>query len=151
MKQSKTAYLVFALLGIVILIMLIQVFKFSQVPTPTSNQGTPAPVIRFAPPPRLHVVSTNITNQPVAVSGAVAVTFDRPINNEKLALEITPKEKILPLFNSDLTTLTIRPLDTWKFNTSYTIKVLKSTQSQDSQFLDKDYEFSFQTEQFVGI
>lgn len=144
MKQSKAAYLVFALLGIVILIMLVQVLKFSEKPHPNSNENS-------SPPPKFKIVSTNITNQPVAVNETVTVAFDRPANNEKLAFEITPQEKVVVLFSPDLTELTFTPLNAWDFNTRYTIKVLTSTQSQDKQFLDKDYEFSFQTEAYGGI
>lgn len=150
MNQSKTTYLVFALLGVVILIMLVQVVKFSS-PNPRPSENTTAPVTQSTPAPAFHINSTNITSQPMAVNEPITITFDRPVNNEKLALQITPKEKVVPLFNSDLTMLTIKPLNTWSFDTRYSIKVLKSTESQDNQFLDKDYEFAFQTKSFVGI
>ncbi|GEM_PF-5481777 len=151
MKQSKTVYLVFALIGIVIIIMLVQVFKFSQPGTPAPAKSTPLPIVQYTPPPQFRIVSTDITNQPVFVTDTITLTFDRPANNEKLAFEITPEEKVLALFSPDLTRVTFTPFNAWHFNTSYTIKVLKSTQSSDSQFLDKDYEFSFQTKPYTGI
>ncbi len=152
MKQSKTTYLVFALLGIVILIMLVQVLKFSEKPNPSSNENSsPPPVTQFSPPAKFKIVTSNITNQPVEVNGTIKLAFDQPVDNETLSLKVTPKEEIVALFNPDLTELTIKPVNAWDFNTRYTIKVLTSTESQDKQFLDKDYEFSFQTEAYGGI
>lgn len=153
MKPSnKTAYLVFALLGIVILIMLVQVLKFSEKPNPSSNQNSsPPPVTQFTPTPKFRIVSTNITSQPLEVNRIIKLDFDQPVDNENLRLEISPKEEVVILFNPSLTELSVKPTNAWDFNTRYTIKVSKSTKSQNKEFLDQDYEFSFQTESYVGI
>ena len=152
MKQSKTTYLVFALLGIVVLIMLVQVLKFSQKPASDPNENSnPPPVTQFAPPPKFRIVSTNITNQPFEVNRIIKLDFDQPVDNENLRLEISPKEEVVILFNPSLTELSVKPTNAWDFNTRYTIKVSKSTKSQNKEFLDQDYAFSFQTESYVGI
>ncbi|MDD5147391.1 MAG: Ig-like domain-containing protein [Candidatus Daviesbacteria bacterium] len=152
MNQSKTIYLIFALIGLVVLVMLVQVLKFSEKPNPNpNNKVSPQPIIEFTPPPKFKIVSTNISSQPVEVNEAVKITFDRPVDNEGLALEISPKEEVVILFNSSLTELSIKPANAWDYNTSYTITIPKSIRAQDNQFLDKDYEFSFQTEPRMGI
>lgn len=151
MKQSKTVYLVFALIGIVIIIMLVQVFKFSQPSTPAPAKSTPLPITQYTPAPEFHIVSATVTDQPIFVTDTITLTFDRPANNEKFVFEITPEEKVLALFNPDLTKITFTPFNAWDFDTQYSIKVLKSTQAKDNQFLDQNYEFSFQTKPFIGI
>ncbi len=151
MKQPKTVYLVFALLGLVVIIMLVQIVKFSEKPNSEPNRQAAPSVAQFTSSPKFQILSTSLTNEPVKVNQPVVITFNQPVNNQKLALEISPKVEILPLFSSDLTELTIKPLNVWSFDTHYTIKVLQSTQAQDNQFLDKDYEFSFQTQVYIGI
>ena len=151
MKQSKTVYLVFALLTIVVLIMLVQILKFSEKPTPSpSGNASPPPITQFIPPPKFKIVS-NISGQLVKVNEAIKITFDRPVDNESLTLEVFPKEEVVILFNPSLTELSVKPTNAWDFNTGYTIKVSKSTRSQDREFLDKDYEFYFQTKPYMGI
>ena len=152
MKQPKTVYLVFGLLGIVIIIILVQVFKFSEKSSPSPCGNTsPPPITQFIPPPKFKIISTNITSQSVEVNEGIKLTFDRPVDNESLTLEVFPKEEVVILFNPSLTELSVKPTNAWDFNTSYTIKVLKSTKSQNKELLDKDYEFSFQTKPYIGI
>lgn len=152
MKQPKTVYLVFGLLGVVILIILVQVFKVSEKPTPAQNKiVNPPEVVQFIPPAKFKITSTNISSQSIEVNEVVKFAFDRSVNNESLSLEIKPQEDILPLFDPSLTELTIKPINAWNFNTRYTVKILKSTMSQDKQPLDQDYEFSFQSKPYIGI
>lgn len=151
MKQTKTVYLVFALIAIVVLIMVVQTFKSSEKVNIEPKKATSEPIIQFTPPKQFTIASTNITDQTIQVSGGIKITFNKPVNNESLALKITPKTELSLLFNSDLTELTIKPAEVWNFDTRYTIKIAKSTRSQDNHLLDKNYEFSFQTQKFVGI
>lgn len=152
MRQSKTVYLVFALFGIVVLIILVQILKFSEKPLPSTNGNiSPSPIAQFSPPPKFKIVSTNISSQPVGVNEVIRIAFDRPVDNESLTLEVSPKEEVVILFNPSLTELSAKPANAWDFNTHYTVKVSKSTKSQDREFLDQDYEFSFQTKPYIGI
>ncbi len=150
MKQTKTTYLVFALIGVVVLIMLVQVIKFSE-PPDQKNNNSQAPVTQYIPPPKFKILSTNISDQPAEVLDVIRLSFDQPVDNKSLTIEISPQEDVIFLFNSDLTELTITPTNAWNFNTLYTIKVSKSTKSQKQESLEKDYEFSFQTEEYGGI
>ncbi|MCR4306217.1 MAG: Ig-like domain-containing protein [Candidatus Daviesbacteria bacterium] len=150
MKQSKTIYLVFALLGIVILIILVQVIRFSEAPKSKTDQNI-EPIDQFIPPAKFKITSTNISDQPFEVDKDIRLIFEQPVDNESLNIKISPEEKVVFLFNSNLTELTITPTNAWDFNTRYTIKVSKSTKSQKQEYLDKDYEFYFETRPYGGI
>lgn len=141
--KSKTVYLIIFLITLIIIIIVVQILR-------NPNQfGSPIPPP--SPSPNLRILLTNISNQPIKVNENITIRFNKKVNNETLVLQITPEEEILPLFNPSLNQLTIEPINTWKYDTSYTIKVLKTTKSADNNPLDKDYEFNFKTEPYTGI
>lgn len=151
MKQSKTKYLIIALIVMIVLLILVQIFKSPGQTGPTFNAGGNTPIVQFTPAPKFKIASTDIPDKPIELDRPIKITFDRPVDNESLALEVTPKEEVLILFDQTLTEMVIKPTNAWNFNTRYTIEVSRSTKAQDHQFLDKDYEFTFQTKLFVGI
>lgn len=151
MKQSKTIYLIIALIIMIVLLVLVQIFKSSEKTSSTSNTEESTPIVQFTPAPKFKIVSTDIPDKPIELDQPIKIIFDRPVNNESLTLEVTPKEEVLILFDQTLTEMAVKPANAWNFNTRYTIKVSRATKAQDYQFLDKDYEFAFQTRPFVGI
>mgnify|MGYP001589882754 CR=1 FL=1 len=151
MNQPKTTLLIFILIAIVILVILIQIFKFSTPSSPVTNKEDKSQIIQYVQPPKLKIVSTSIPNTPIKVTDVIKIRFDKPVDNQSLTLEITPPEETLPLFDQGFIELTIKPINAWDFNKQYTIKILQPTRSQDGQPLDKNYEFSFQSEAYIGI
>ena len=124
--------------------MLLQIFRTTQENGQTGiSQQTPAP--------KLNIVGSNITNQSLRARDVIKITFDRPVNNESLNLEITPQEEILPSFNQSLTELSIEPANAWNYDTEYLITILKSTKSTSNLDLGKDYQFKFKTVPYSGI
>lgn len=146
MSQPKTLILIVVLIIIVVLILIIQISRDN---TPSqAPQPFPSPIIQIE---ETKIINTNLSDQPIEITDVVKIKFDRPLDNESLALSISPEEAIIPLFDPTLTELTIKPSSTWQFNTSYTINILKTTKSQDGKFLDKDYPFLFTTKPYSGI
>lgn len=148
MKQPKTYLLIVLLILILIAFIAIQLFKGTPTaPTPVLLPS-PSPVIQID---ELKILNSNITNESIEVTSVIKIRFNRPVNNETLALNISPEEAFLPLFDPTLTELTIKPTDSWQFKTTYTINILKNTKSQDGKFLDKDYQFIFTTKPYSGM
>lgn len=155
MNKPKTIYLIFFLVFLIIVLLIILLFKKNGPKTQVQSQipvQSEIPVsTQTVPTYKFSIISTNITLNPIGVADAVEILFSEPVNNESLNLTLSPEESILPLFNDNLTTLTIKPTSTWLYDTSYIIRVSSQTKSAKDQNLDKNYEFTFKTIPFSGI
>lgn len=162
-------YLVLVL--IILILLLLGISTFTTV-TRTQNP-TNKPVLTFSPSPThaatfnqssspppignsqlasglLKISSSNLPSNSVSPTFIVKIQFSKPVDKKSLTLQINPKKEILPYFDASLTNLTVEPVKTWDFNTSYTLIVTRSTQSSDNQPLDQDFQFVFKTLPYSG-
>lgn len=154
MKLSKTVYLIIFLIFLLIIVLAIQFFyspKETTSPRDVIKQDNTSRESPFVQTPKMRISSSDITTQPISVVGSVTITFDQPVDNETLSLEITPSTILLPLFDSSQRVLTISPSEAWNFNTTYTLKVSPKTISADGETLDKEYIYTFKTLPYSGI
>lgn len=147
MKQSKTIYLIFALILAIIILVVIQLFA--------RNKSQPAPenkeVIQFNAAPKLKIIASNLSSEPLEVTDSFTIKFSQPVHELNVIFKIDPEAKVSTSFDKSNTELKIEPYNAWHYNQSYTITIFKSTSSEDNQALDKDYEFTFKTKQYIGI
>ena len=152
MKLSKTILLIFILILLIFILLGVQLLFKKNAEKDQPLPSAPIPVfIKPSPAPKFSITSTNISSELINVIDSIEITFNRPVDNETLALKITPEENILPLFDSSLTKLSIKPVNVWNYNTSYTIIISAQTKSEDNNSLDKNYEFTFKTIPYYGI
>lgn len=155
MFKSKTIYLIFFLIFLITVLLIIEKSNGS----PSSNNKTQLEIQTISPQitqqnPQVNtfsIISTTTSSTPINVSASIEIIFSKPVANESLDLKISPEETILPLFDSNMTLLTIKPANVWKYNTSYSIKISPQTKSGENQPLDKVYEFNFKTIPYSGI
>lgn len=158
MFKSSTTLLIILLITIIVLIILVQIFAGSRQKDSVQNLPIEVPSATSTPENPLtpegenvKILTTNITEAPLAINAPVKFKFSKTMDNESLKLQITPQEELLPLFDQTLTELSIEPTNAWDFNTKYQIKIFKETKAADGSALDKDYEFSFSTLPYSGI
>lgn len=148
MKPPKTKLLIFVLIAVLVALALLQTLKSSNSSPEKINNSQ---ISKYLEPPKLKIMYTNIPTKPIAVTNTIKITFDKPVDSPSLVLRIDPEEEVTAVFDQNFKELTIKPVNAWDFDTRYTITVFQSTKSQDQQTLDKDYEFMFQSEAYIGI
>lgn len=144
--HSKTFYLIIALIFGIIILLLIQLFKgVPKVPEKADE------IAQFTPSSDLKIVSASITSEPIGVTEEVTLKFNKPINKNSLDLKVIPQAAIFTKLDPSKTILTIEPANAWSFDQIYTITVLRSTLSEDNQALDRDYQYTVKTKEYLGI
>lgn len=144
--KNKTIYLLLFLIFILVLILFLK-SQFDKSPNKSVGQNNLTPVVQLS---TFKLIATNISSGTIGITEPIKLQFDQPIisniiytiepqKEEKIGIGATPNEII------------IDPVDAWNFDTSYTLKILKSTKSVNGQYLDKDYTYTFKTPPYSGI
>lgn len=152
MPKAKTLYLILFLLLLVIVVIFTlfikktppQLFKENPIKiittTPTITQLSDFKITRIDIPP-----------QPIDLVQLITIQFNQPLFVDNLKIQINPVEEVEYTFDPSSTILTIKPKNAWNFSTTYIVKILPTTTSQDGKQLNQEYTITFKTIQFDGI
>lgn len=155
MFKSKTV-LIFT---IILLALVAILFVFLRLIPAPPKQSLPVPGISITPPltPYLTpkqiflIKSTNLSDQVLQTGQIIKIDFNQNIALKNIQLQLTPNEEINLSIDPMGQSLLISPKNTWGIDTSYSLKILKTTTSVNNQFLDKQYEYQFKTPPYTGI
>jgi|SRR3989338_1874228 len=127
----KTNYLIALLIIILIIIVAIQ-FRDDPIQQSGGDQ-------------KQAILTVNIVNPPekiFSVIDPITLTFSEPIDESSIFIKTSPEEPITTSFNTDRTTLSIEPVQTWRYGATYTVTIT---------YLGQDYKVNFTTEEYRGI
>lgn len=85
------------------------------------------------------------------VTDPLVLTFSKPVDESSIFIGVKPETTISATFDSSKKVLTISPIQTWVYATSYNITVSKDARSIDGFSLSEDKKFTFQTANYSGI
>ncbi len=138
--KSKTVYLFFLLVAILVLIITVQTSRDIRNQTDPQTDTNPIPKI----------ANTSLNGKILRVTENIKITFNIPTSYESFFIEISPRARFIFSLSPSLNQLEIEPVDAWEYDIVYTLKLLKSNQP-GSQTIDKDYQFEYKTEPRTSI
>ncbi len=116
--------------------------------TPRSSTP-PEPVESFEPSPgptviesEIMPISANLRGQLFQVIDPLIISFSQPLDVDSLKVDVKP-EKAIKKIQLSPTSVSIEPDEVWDFDTIYKVTI--------EELSEKNYEFSFQTEEHKGI
>ncbi len=154
MKPSNTVILVFLLLGVLVLIIITQITR-DQLPIQT--QTKPGESVKTVNDKNLitkgfYIGESSFSkDKEVDVGESFQIKFNEAVDYNKIDIIVEPDHGFNLILDDSLTTLTIKPLAVWSFDTNYKIIITNKTKSQKDVPLDKDYEFNFKTIKYGGL
>lgn len=139
MLKNKTFYLVFLLVAAIIVLLVVRIL------TPSRDSAS---VVK---PPGLFIEKTSLSGERLSVSSEIDIYFSEPVNQKTLGFLVEPETEISFLLDNAQNKLIIAPSKIWGFDTIYTLTILRSTQSVNGNYLQKDYVYTFKTVPYSGI
>lgn len=152
MIKSKTVYLVLFLIFLLIIVIIVQInqdpiFWVQQPVTNSNGQVKETP----KKPNQFKILSTSLSDKPLGITEPIIIRFDKNASPFSVIYEINPTEEIKISPSFDPKEIIIEPTGAWNFDTSYQLKILKTTRSLDYSELDKEYNYTFKTVPYSGI
>lgn len=159
--KKKTTYL---MIGLIVLLLLTLGLKilFTGASTSPAPGGDNIPIFRpssSSTPPSgdqvsvepMKIIGTNISDKAVSINVAIALTFSKKISPNGLTIKLEPDTPFKVGVDSSETKISIEPVTTWEFEKRYTINVSENSFGTDKSRLDKNYQFNFVTEKYLGF
>lgn len=147
--NTKLLILVFILIIVAIILTIMRSGSLQRQEQATSQQitDTQTPMQNN----RLYIARISDPSKIFSVIDQLTVTFSKPVDESTIFIDFEPEATISAILDDTKTMLTIEPVQTWAYDTIYTITISKDAISLDGQTLGEDKKFTFQTIKYTGI
>lgn len=145
------------LIIVLLLVIILAVFVTIRVPKPqtqtpvSQDQGVIQTTASPTAEQKLYVKKVEPSTAEVSVTAPIIITFSKPVDKSTVFFAIRPEATVSASFVQTSAILTIEPVQTWAYDTTYTVIISKEASGLDGTSLGQGYQFNFKTEQYRGI